>query len=69
MKMKYVPLNKPVNIGDAVITSGLEENLRRGLIIGQVTEINKKPNAIFQEITVRPLISPENLRVVSILIR
>jgi len=67
VKMKYVPLNQKVELGDIVITSGMEEGIRRGIIIGQVTEINKKPNAIFQELIINPL-AERNLRIVSVLL-
>jgi len=67
IKMKYVPLNQKVELGDIVITSGLEEGIRRGIIIGEITEINKKPNAIFQELIINPL-SEQNLRIVSVLL-
>ena len=67
VKMKYVSLSQKVEVGDIVITSGLEENIRRGIIIGEVAEINKKPNAIFQELTINSL-AEQNLRIVSVLL-
>lgn len=67
LKMKYVPLDKRINIGDAVITTGLEDNIRWGIVIGQVMEINKKPNDIFQEVIVKPLLTP-NSKIVSIIL-
>ncbi len=67
VKMKYVPLDQKVELGDIVITSGLEESIRRGIIIGQVVEINKKPNAIFQELIIN-LLAEKNIRIVSVLL-
>ena len=67
IKMKYIPLNKAVNLGDTIITSGLDKNIRRGIIIGRVAAIDKKPNAIFQEVVIKPLFNP-NFRIVSILL-
>ena len=67
LKMKYIPLDKQINIGDAVITTGLENNIRWGIVIGQVIEIDKKPNAIFQEVIVKPLLNP-NPKIVSIIL-
>jgi len=67
LKMKYVPLDKKISIGDAVITTGLEDNIRWGIVIGQVMEINKKPNDIFQEVIVKPLLMP-NPKIVSIIL-
>ncbi|MDA2922619.1 rod shape-determining protein MreC, partial [Patescibacteria group bacterium AH-259-L07] len=67
IKMKYVPVDKQINVGDTVITSGLDENIRRGIIIGSIAEVNKTQNAIFQSAIIRPLFNP-NFRIVSILI-
>ncbi len=69
MKMRYVPWDKQIKAGDVVITSGLQEKIRRGLVIGEIAEISKKPNAVFQEVIVRPLKSFQDLRIVSVLIR
>ena len=67
IKMKYIPLDKEISIGDAVITAGLEGNIRWGIVIGQVADINKKPNAIFQQIVVKPAFNPDP-RIVSIIL-
>lgn len=67
LKMKSVPLNKKVKIGDLVVTSGLEENIRRGILIGEVLEIKKNPNDIFQELIIDPL-GDQDPRIVSVLI-
>jgi len=48
VKMKYVSLSQKVEVGDIVITSGLEENIRRGIIIGEVAEINKNQMLFFK---------------------
>ncbi|MDD5172894.1 MAG: rod shape-determining protein MreC [Patescibacteria group bacterium] len=66
LKMKYVPLDKEIKIGDGVITSG-QDNIRWGIIIGQVAEIDKKPNAIFQEILIRPLFQTD-FKIVSVIL-
>ncbi|MDD3102065.1 MAG: rod shape-determining protein MreC [Patescibacteria group bacterium] len=69
MKMNYIPLDKPIKTGDIIITSGLEENIRRGLIIGEVAEISKKPNAVFQEATIKSPKSLLDLRIASIILK
>lgn len=66
--MKYIPLNKEINKDQWIITSGLEEKIKRGLIIGQVNEIIKKPNAVFQEIIIKPLNTLEQSRIVAIVL-
>ncbi len=67
LKMKYIPLDKEIKIGDGVITTGQEDSIRWGIIIGQVAEINKKPNAVFQEVLVKPLFQT-NFRIVAVIL-
>ncbi|OQX71391.1 rod shape-determining protein MreC [Candidatus Parcubacteria bacterium 4484_255] len=67
VKMKYISLDKKVELGDIVITSGMQQGIRRGIIIGEVADINKKPNDIFQEVVIKPL-AERDLRIVSILL-
>jgi len=67
LKMKYVPLDKKISIGDSVVTSGLEEDIRWGISIGQIVEINKKDNSIFQELVIKPLLNPD-FKIVSIIL-
>ena len=67
LRMEYVPRDKKVKVGDPVITSGLTENIRRGIVIGEVASIEKKPNAAFQEIVVKPLFSLSDIRIVGIM--
>ncbi|MDD5625848.1 MAG: rod shape-determining protein MreC [Patescibacteria group bacterium] len=69
MKMNYIPLDKAIKTGDIIITSGLEENIRRGLIIGEIAEINKKPNAVFQEAVIKSPKSLSDLRIASIILK
>lgn len=67
LKMKYVSSDKEISSGDTVVTTGVEENIRWGIIIGQVSRVEKKPNAVFQEITVKPLFTP-NFKIVSVIL-
>ncbi len=67
VKMKYVPIDISISKGDYVITSGLDENIRRGIALGKVKKVQKQENDIFQEIIMDPLFDP-NFRIVSIII-
>ena len=67
LKMELIPQDEPIVAGDTVITSGLEANVPRGLIIGQVEQVISQPNSFFQQATLKPLISFDNLLIVSIL--
>lgn len=44
-----IPQNEVINNEDVVVTSGLEENIPKNLLIGKVIEIEKSPAALFKE--------------------
>jgi rod shape-determining protein MreC len=66
--MEFVPQTENINTGDIVITSGLENNIPLGLIIGKVTEIKKESNEIWQSLIVESLIDLDELKIVSVLL-
>lgn len=68
-KMKFIPLSKKIKIGDLIVSSGLEPNIPKGLVIGKVSEVNKENNGIWQEVVVMPIDLAEYLSVVSIIIK
>jgi rod shape-determining protein MreC len=67
IEVKFVPLDISVKTGDYLITSGLEKNIPRGLIVGQVSNVEKKNDASFQNISIQSLISWSNTRIVMVL--
>jgi rod shape-determining protein MreC len=67
VKMNFIPQEKNINEGDIVISSGLEENIPLGLIIGKVRAINKENNELWQEAEIESLIDYESLRIVSVI--
>jgi rod shape-determining protein MreC len=54
LRIKYIPQEDEVQVGDVVLTSGLGAMLPRGLFIGQVAEVEQSDSALFQEAVVRP---------------
>lgn len=68
LDVKFVPLDKQVNVDDYIITSGVEKNIPRGLIVGKVAGVDKKPNEPFQSLSIEPLVSFTDLRIVMILV-
>ena len=67
VEVKFVPLDRPVKAGDYLITSGLEKNIPRGLIVGQVSSVEKKTDLSFQNVSIQSLISWSNVRIVAVL--
>lgn len=68
IKMGYIPQNRTIKKGDIVITSGLEENVKRGLVVGRVRDVNKENNELWQEAEIESLIELDNLTIVSVII-
>jgi rod shape-determining protein MreC len=68
VNLDYIPQAEKIAAGELVVTSGLEENIPRGLVIGQVEKVAKSGNDIWQSATVQPLADFENLLIVSVII-
>lgn len=67
-RMNFIPQSSLVRIDDVVITSGLEEFIPRGLIIGKVAEVKKENNELWQSATIESSIDLNDLVIVSVLI-
>ncbi len=64
--MKYVPNDDSVNLGERVITSGMDRIFPRDLPVGTVAEI--KPGNPFKQIRVKPAANLERLEEVFVLL-
>ena len=67
LKMELIPQDELIQVGDVVVTSGLETNIAAGLVIGQIEQIISEPNNFFQQAYLKPLTDFNDLIVVSIL--
>lgn len=54
MLLDLIPQDKEVKEGDLVITSGLEEKIPRGLLIGKVSAVESRIGQIFKQTRVEP---------------
>lgn len=68
IRMDFIPQSEVINIDDIVVTSGLEQAIPRGLVIGKVTEVNRENNELWQNARLGTLIDPSDLVIVSVLI-
>ena len=50
-KLKFVPNMADVKVGDHVLSSGLGGIFPKGLIIGKVSQVSRKKQGLFQDIT------------------
>lgn len=66
--MKFIPQAESVEVGNLVITSGLEETVPRGLILGTVESVIKDVREPFQEATIKPLVDFKKLITVAVIL-
>lgn len=69
LEMTNIAQNEIINEGDLVITSGLEGNIPRGLLIGVVTGINMVENEIFKTAALTPAVDLDNLSYLTVIIQ
>lgn len=68
IKMEFIPQEEEISCDDIVVTSGLELNMPKGLVIGRIAEARRESRDIFGEATISPLAVYENLDTVMILL-
>ncbi|MFA5318362.1 MAG: rod shape-determining protein MreC [Patescibacteria group bacterium] len=68
IQMNFIPQTEEVSVGEVIVTSGLEQQIPRGLIIGTVQEVKKEPNDLFQSIIINPALNLNTLSIVSIIL-
>lgn len=66
--LNYVSRKEHVNIGDAVVSSGLDGVFAKGLLIGKVTDIVRNNSGIFQNIEVSPVVDFDRIEEVLVII-
>ncbi len=65
--MQYIPLDAELAQNDIALTSGLGGNLPRGLVVGQVTGIEKRDVDLFQSARLRPAADYDRLTVLLVI--
>ncbi len=68
VQMNFIPQNEIVSPGDMIVTSGLTDNMPRGLNIGTVEYIEKQPLEPFQQAVLKPIADLSYLTSVSVII-
>lgn len=66
INMNFIPQVEKVAVGDLVVTSGLEENIPRGLVIGEITQVSSDSNEIWQSAIIEPIAGFDDLLIVSV---
>ena len=65
--LKYVQKSEDVQVGDTVVTSGLGGVFPKGLVVGTVSQVDRKRPGIFQYIEVTPSVDLSKLEEVLVL--
>jgi len=68
IKMDFIPRNDIVAIGDLVITSGLETDLPKGLLIGTIAALENEAYKPFQQALITPVGNFDKIDIVSVII-
>lgn len=66
MVLDFVPIESEVNAGEKVITLGME-NMPRGLLVGEIQEINSRAGDLFKKAVVRPFADLKHIEEVFII--
>jgi rod shape-determining protein MreC len=64
--LRDVPQGDTLSVGDTVFTSGLGGNFPRQILIGQVTEVDRKDYELYQTAAVQPTVDFDHLEMVLI---
>lgn len=67
VSMNFIPQNEILHQGDIVVTSGLQEAIPKGLVIGTIDVIEKKPHEPFQRAIVSPAVDLDRLSIVAVI--
>jgi rod shape-determining protein MreC len=67
--LRYVSRTEDIQVGDHIVTSGLEEIFPKGLSLGEVARVEKKAYGLFQEIEVMPSADLGRLEELMVIVR
>ncbi|MBU4422048.1 rod shape-determining protein MreC [Candidatus Parcubacteria bacterium] len=67
IKMGMIPKNEKIKQGELVVTSGMEENMPKGLLLGTISKVDQDPQTPFNVAYVTPLYDIKRLSKVLII--
>lgn len=67
--LTLVPLTENIKPGDKVVTSNLDPDISKGLLIGQIESVQKELYQPFQNAVVKPTVDLNKLSIIYILLR
>lgn len=67
--LKHALRTDDIEVGDVIISSGLDSIYPKGLLLGRVSKVNKKSYGITQDVEVRPSVDFSRLEEVLVILR
>ena len=68
LELEFIPKEQDLEVGDIIITSGIEEQIPSGLLIGEVGEITQDERDLFRKATIWQPVDIKNITIVNIII-
>jgi rod shape-determining protein MreC len=68
LQMELIPQNQPLDIGQTIITSGLEDFIPSNLIIGIIKEKTSITGELFQQAIVEPPVDYEKISIITVIL-
>ncbi len=65
----FIPLGADIQVGDAMVTSGIDGTYPAGLAVAIVTQVEKNPAFPFAKVSAQPAMAPDHHRFVIVLMR
>lgn len=69
LRMNLIPNTEEVAVDTPVVTSGLEQGIPRGLLIGRIRDIQSQPTNLFKSASLEPAIDYTSVRIVSVVVK
>ncbi len=65
--MEFIPPDIEISVGDIVITSGLGGHFPKGLVVGQITEVDRNDDLMFQTAVIQPTVDFDRMELVLVI--
>jgi rod shape-determining protein MreC len=69
IELPFIPVAADIQVGDKLVTSGIDGTYPAGLFVGTVTVVDKNPGFSFARIVAQPSSAPDHHRFVKVLIQ
>ena len=66
--MNYIPQSDNIELKQVAITSGVDNNIPKGLLVGRIQKIINEPGSLFQQVFLQPFFNINEMSIVSIII-